>query len=126
MVKRLIIALILFSMVLHSASRLGLVSYLYQQRHEIAYTLGLVSEVPIAMCNSDYGLNDNLVIQEHKTTDNNLPPTIAHAPEIHLIVQQLAAFDLNIYRSVAQVAHPLYLNESNYSSPPLSIFHPPS
>lgn len=41
-------------MTLHCASRLGVVSYLYENRLEIAYQIGLIAEIPIAMCAGDY------------------------------------------------------------------------
>jgi hypothetical protein len=61
--------LILASMVLHCAGRLGLLSHLYENRHHIAYTIGLITEVPIAMCSSDYDFDGGLAILENDTAE---------------------------------------------------------
>ena len=113
-------------MVLHSASRVGLISYLYQQRHEIAYTLGIIAEIPIAMCSSDYDFSGKLVIHEQKSADSSVPPSIAQAPEIHLFLQRLCTFDVNGVRSLVRIAHQSYIADNGYPTPTLSIFHPPS
>jgi hypothetical protein len=70
-------------MILHCASRVGFLSYLYQNRNEIAYTLGLTDELPIAMCNSDYDFDKGLTIQsvDHDETSQRTFPT---ASEIKL------------------------------------------
>ncbi|MBX2915810.1 MAG: hypothetical protein KF856_11130 [Cyclobacteriaceae bacterium] len=115
--------MILFSMVLHSASRLGVLSYLYQQRHEIGYTLGLIEEVPIAMCNSDYDFGAGLHFESHDT-DSSLPPIAFTAHEIHLFYSQPEA-PLNTERIITAVAKQSAVINRTFTSPPLSIFHPP-
>jgi hypothetical protein len=74
--RKVVIFIILGSMILHCASRVGLLSYLYQNRNEIAFTLGLTDEIPIAMCNSDYDFDKGLTIQsaDHDETSQRTFP----------------------------------------------------
>ncbi len=74
--RKVVIFVILGSMILHCASRVGLLSYLYQNRDEIAFALGLTDEVPIAMCNSDYDFDMGLTIQsaDHDETSQRTFP----------------------------------------------------
>ncbi len=74
--RKVVIFVILGSMILHCASRVGFLSYLYQNRNEIAYTLGLADEMPIAMCNSDYDFDKGLTIQavDHDETSQRTFP----------------------------------------------------
>jgi len=84
MIRKSLSIVILFSLMLHCAGRTGFLSYLYKQRHEIAYELGLIDEVPIAICNAGYFVHENgLVIQ---TTDDsaNVPVVLTNAAEIVL------------------------------------------
>lgn len=112
-------------MVLHSASRLGVLSYLYQQRHEIAYAIGVIAEIPIAVCNSDYHPNNNLVIVTSDDETPGTPPAIISAREIQLFI--VTALDhVHPSRTMALVTHDSPMIERRYSSPALSIFHPPS
>ena len=122
--KRILVALILFSMVLHSASRLGVLSYLYQQRREIAYAVGIIAEIPIAMCSSDYDLNSGLSIVSADKSDLSTPPALIEAKEIQLFFSRHLSFN-NPNRSESKI-NEVFLIEAKYSSPPLSIFHPPS
>ncbi|MBX2897066.1 MAG: hypothetical protein KF763_16590 [Cyclobacteriaceae bacterium] len=62
MIKRLTIAIILFSMVLHSASRLGVLSYVVANKASIAYSLGLLNEPPITSCSQDFYFADRFTI----------------------------------------------------------------
>lgn len=126
MIKRLVIALILFSMVLHSASRLGVLSYLYKQRHEIAFALGMIAEIPIAMCNSDYEFNHELILHGAQDGDQTTPAVLLPAHEIHLFVDEPSDFLLEPQHSIAQLTLNTSLREAPYPSPPVSIFHPPS
>ncbi len=113
-------------MVLHSTSRLGILSYLYQQRHQIAYTIGMIAELPIAMCNSDYNFNGELLIQSHDMADSTLPPTIFIASEIHLFFTRLTDIAIDPNRLLASLNKLPWVVVRDYTSPSLSIFHPPS
>ncbi len=126
MIKRLGIALVLLSMVLHSASRLGMLSYLYQQRHQIAYAVGMITEVPIAMCNSDYDFEGGLQFHTTDDSDRTLPPAVLQAKEINLFFVVNLDLKPNAEKIVLRSLSRFDVREVPYSSPPLSIFHPPS
>lgn len=111
-------------MVLHSASRLGVLSYLYQQRHEIGYTLGMIAEVPIAMCNSDYDFGSGLHFESNDTTTDSLPPVALTAHEIHLFYSQ-SEVTLNSDRIITAVEKQSAVINRTFTPPSLSIFHPP-
>jgi hypothetical protein len=71
---------------LHCSSRIGFLSYLYQQRHEIAYAFGLIAEIPIAMCSSDYNFQTEDVLQDD--SDYASLPLAIHASEINLFINK--------------------------------------
>lgn len=75
---------ILGSMVLHCAGRLGLLSHLYENRHRIAYAIGLIAEVPIAMCSSDYDFNAGLTLHEDDSAKQPIQHFFVQAQEIIL------------------------------------------
>jgi len=56
---------------------------LFQKRHELAYAIGLIEEVPIAMCNSDYDFNQGLKI-ETRDDSQSIPHVVVQAKEINL------------------------------------------
>ena len=123
--KRVISLVILCSMMLHCASRLGILSYLYQERHSIAHSMGLIQEVPIALCSSNYDFNKGLSIQDNDDSQT-LPVTIAHAQEITLFAPDTRAVN-------ADGSHYFFtetINQSSYrvavhASPHFKIFQPP-
>jgi len=123
--RRFVTVVILAAMVLHSVGRLGVLSYLYQQRHEIAYAIGIIAEIPIAMCNSDYHSNNDLVIVAHDEETSTTPPAVISSKEIQLFF--VSALDhLQPSNSLALITHDSPVVEKRYSPPSLSIFHPPS
>lgn len=84
MIRKSLSIVILFSLTLHCAGRTGFLSYLYKQRHEIAYALGLINEVPIAVCSASYySHNGSLAVQ---TADDSaaVPTVLTNAAEIVL------------------------------------------
>jgi hypothetical protein len=82
MFRKGVILLILTSMMLHCASRMNFLSYLHEQRQEIAYILGIIAEVPISMCNSAYDFSDGLTLSDHE--DGDFPIHHIQAQEIIL------------------------------------------
>lgn len=122
--KRTGALVILFCMMLHCAGSLGLLSHLYQQRHVIAYNLGIIAEIPIALCSSDYHSSKRLHITEPSSEDE-LPAAIFHFREVNLFQEQAtdqpepAFFLINQYRLPSVFWH-------DYASPASPIFHPPS
>ena len=123
--KRALCLAILLSMVLHCASRLGIISYLYSQRHDIAYTIGIIAEVPIAMCNGEYFVKQApLAIKDSDNSDRQMPVQFSQAREIVLFVQALDKTLLTEF-SVLKLNHNTALLEFIYTPPVISIFHPP-
>jgi hypothetical protein len=123
MMKRTISLIILLSMMLHAGSRLGVLSYVYQNRHEIAFNAGLIAEVPIALCDSDHDFNRGLRFQHHES-DQQQPVSLAQAREILLFVHQVNLQPLpefSVLRTVSVTVYP----EAAYASPPIPVFHPP-
>jgi hypothetical protein len=124
MFKKGVILVILFSMMLHCSSRIGFLSYLYQQRHEIAYTIGLIAEVPIALCSSDYDFDPALKIQAQDESDQTLP-SVFQAREIQLFFSK-QSIDVEPELSIICENQIPGVIEKTYFPPALSIFHPPS
>src|SRR5690606_14292000 len=124
--KRFLSIVVLCCMTLHCASRLGLVSYLYQNRHEIAFQLRLISEVPIALCSADYfgKKNSPLVVVDSQSDESQIPTQIAIAREIHLFSQDQQTL---VFGSLSKrlVTHNTPCVVADYNSPPVNIFHPP-
>jgi hypothetical protein len=123
MIKRTLAIIILFSMVIHCASRLGFLSYLYENRTQIANTLGLISEVPIAFCSSDYTFNETLPTQP-SDSETGIPVSFSSAHEITLFIQNHFAFSgepINV--SLMKVES--HYSIPHYLSPHLDIFQPP-
>ena len=122
--KRILSIIILFSMVLHCASRLGILSQVYQKRHVIAYTVGLIGEIPIALCGSDYDPSDKLHIQSGDA-DEALPVNFIQAQEINLF---MISGELSLVPDWLLIdERGLYRHHDGlYPSPSFSIFHPPS
>lgn len=125
MFKRLLVYLILTSMILHCAGRLGLLDSLYQQRHRIAYNLGLIAEIPIAICSGDYGydFDDKLKFQSGDADETEIPISY----QLRDITLFLVNDDLNlncepyILSTAINVLHKV----NPYLSPTRAIFQPP-
>jgi len=113
-------------MTLHCASRLGVLSYLYEKRHSVAFKIGLIAEVPIAMCNREYDFGKGLVIHDNDSGDSTIPPAIFHAQEIQLFITSIPQLELKTDWLAINSSRQLFPDSSRYSSPSLSIFHPPS
>jgi hypothetical protein len=123
MCKRLLVYLVLTSMILHYAGRLGILDSLYQQRHSIAYNLGLIAEIPIAICNGDYDFDKRLNFHSGDDHQDKIP--VNHQPtEITLFICNES---LNIVSCVLvfQQSEGTSYNIHHYKSPDLSIFQPP-
>lgn len=118
------VILILTCMMLHCASRVGFLSYLYQQRHEIAFALGLIAEVPIAMCSSDYDFSDDLSVHV-SDNDEAARQTLPMAFEINLFCIAEEIPDLAVKEAGNTPGTP-----HDWSCPRAgclrSIFHPPA
>lgn len=111
-------------MTLHCFSRLGVLSYIFEKRHEIAYALGLIAEVPIAMCSSDYDFTPGLVI-DHAQDEHQLPPSVSPAQEIILFIHTVTV-EIKPRHAASFTKGFDQRDEGKYPSPSLSVFHPPS
>ncbi len=120
--RKVVGLVILTSMMVHSAGRFGALSFLYEKRQAIAYSIGLIAEIPIAMCSSDYDFGKGLKLEEF-SSDHTMPAFMqAHEinlfyvsdfslaePDKILLLQDQIITDSGIY---ARIARP-------------SVFHPP-
>jgi len=109
---------------LHCAGRTGFLSYLYKQRHEIAYTLGLISEVPIAVCSAGYFVHDNGQAIQTAADSTNVPAVLTNAAEIVLffITPEFSSIPDLPLLSENPPAHHI---AGFYGSPDLDFFQPP-
>lgn len=123
--RQFITVLILASMLLHSMSRLGVVEYLYSERHSIAHTLGIIEEVPMAMCNSDYAGNIGLVYVDIDQTTQTPSLPLHVASEIHLFLfPQPTTLSDALLGSI--VSHSTYYGLCHANVFTSMIFHPPA
>ena len=124
MIRKSLSIVILVSMTLHCAARLGTLSFLYEQRHHIGYTVGLIAEIPIAMCTSNYDFDSSLKIESADSTDT-APAAFIQAQEISLFL--ITALDIpNFHPVVSEDKQTHFYCVSEYSSPTSPFFHPPS
>ncbi len=111
-------------MMLHCASRLKLVDLIYKNRNQIAYSIGLIAEIPIAMCDGKYDFGRGIVVneQEHQTSS---PITLSIAQEINLF-HYFSNF--TITPSFVKIADTIWgsYTSREYITPSVLIFHPPS
>lgn len=112
---------------LHCAGRIGLLTYIYGQRHQIALALGMIDELPMTMCSHEYTPHaDRLVIQEHgQSSDTTIPPAAFSAQEINLFLSHPGLAYLDPIRAELATTRISVVTESDYIPPTLSIFHPP-
>jgi hypothetical protein len=123
MIRRLLCSVILVSLTMHCISRVGLLSYLYENRHSIAYSFGIISEIPIAICSSHYDFNKVLVIDSPET-DQQLP-AFASGNEINLFLMPALQLPGPPSGTLTPKSSAAYV-DAPYSSPVRSIFHPPA
>ncbi|MFN8342807.1 MAG: hypothetical protein U0V64_14180 [Cyclobacteriaceae bacterium] len=121
--KRLTVIVLLVTMVLHCSSRLGVLSYLYQQRHVIAITLGLSTETPIASCGSYYHAGQELIVPDSGHSEA-APAVLSLAQSIDLF--HIPSFQLrpNLGDGIA-IARPITAGEELPSRPTDSLLRPP-
>jgi hypothetical protein len=105
-------------------SRLGVISYLFENRHSIAVAAGLLVEKPIATCSSDYFPDKTICIIDHPD-EASTSVRFIQAQEINLFFQYV---ELTIQPLPPLLpSHHQILSNDQYFPPLLSgIFHPPS
>jgi hypothetical protein len=117
----------MFSMTLHCAMTLGFIDYLYNERHKISMTLGLIEEVPIALCGSRYEpVKTSKNVSSEKTSHNHKSlPSTTRAHSISLFV--ISDFCLDAFTAIRErVVHPNCLANLYQFSHFHSVFHPPT
>ena len=112
----------LVTMIMHCGSRLGIISFLYQKRHAIAYSIGIIAEIPIAMCTSDYDFGKGAVI-EASSTESSVPVTIL-AQEINLFFVAQLEIKIPQHRLLDNNFSGSVIDHYKLSSD-TQIFHPP-
>jgi hypothetical protein len=120
--KKITVYSILLSMTLHCGCRLGVFDHVYQMRHQIAYTVGLIEEVPMAMCSSDYDFDRGIKIVSVDVEAGMPISTLAHEITLFYIV----GFQLpDRERMLFKEYHDSYI-DTFYQDHPNLIFHPPA
>jgi hypothetical protein len=111
-------------MALHCASRLGVINQLYQKRNEIASALGLIKEIPIAICSSNYDFNQSLKIKTDESAHSLPSPSIQeNEVNLFLVTEYLHLCPQQIILSTRSFGSPTDLYCLNIAT---SIFHPPA
>jgi hypothetical protein len=122
-VRKSLSIIILISMTFHCSSRLGLLSHLYQLRHSIAYSVGLIAEIPIAVYSSDYDFGTGLQVDVPDSEKGM--PGLAQAYEINLFF--ISALSLSDPHRASLLLELHIMGPGTYGlTPDHSIFHPPS
>ena len=122
--NRFISIVVLFCMTLHCAGRLGVLSWIYEQRQVIAFELGLTNKTPIAECGTAY-LNDGLVIVQQDDSSQGRPSVTFQAKEICLFVEE-SSFEIFSVKVLINRQYPPDLMSQIPFGYDKGIFHPPS
>jgi hypothetical protein len=123
--KRAVIFLILFSMVLHCSVRLGLATWIYQNRLAIAYSFGFLEERPITMCGHEHDLDRSVEIKVSHDESDKLPVSTFQVREINLFLEIDFSQHTPQYSLLRENQLPSIV-EKDYPSPELPVFHPPA
>ncbi|MCE2996469.1 MAG: hypothetical protein LW863_12790 [Flammeovirgaceae bacterium] len=123
MFKRLLVYLILASMIIHCAGRLGLLDSLYQQRHRIAYNLGLIAEIPFAMCSGDYEFDGKINFQADDKDEAGAP--VSYQPREITLFFFDDDLNFNIEHNFLSSSVKTHYSDNPYKSPDRAIFQPP-
>jgi hypothetical protein len=111
-------------MALHCTCRLGFLDKLYQQRYTISYAIGLIEEIPIAMCNSNHDFGQGLMIDTQRE-DTSLPTPLVQTHEINLFFSSVSTPQLHNNSITLELI--FTLEEDNLiHSDFTSVFHPPT
>jgi len=123
-IKKAVVYTIFISMALHCTCRLGFLNQVYQKRHQIAYTVGLIAEIPIALCNSDYDFGKDFKI-EVRDDQPSPSPNLFKISEINLFYSS-TSFVLETDFWQISNPHAMYADDKKHAPPEFPIFHPPS
>jgi len=122
MIKKFLSIVIIISMVLHCSSRLGVISFLYKSRYDIAASIGIIKEKPIASCDSHYFAEKDIKIVDNSKAE--APANLIQAQEINLAEPSLVFFTFEIpFQHLNKMSAPVQIGSTiSYST---NIFHPP-
>ena len=100
--RRIISVIILLSLMIHTSGRLGLISYVYTHRHDIAYAIGFAGEKVIAVCSGAYFQQTGILLvhDDHSSESAGL----IQAQEIKLINPSAFSFDFTVYNFPMRVS----------------------
>lgn len=122
MVKRIVCVIILSSMALHCAARLGLLDYLYSKRSTIAFSLGLTAERVIASCGLGHYQQESLTMADEGDHPGN--PIGSQAIEIQVFFQSVICVLPSNFPSFMSNQFQIH-SEGRPSDYGRSLFHPP-
>jgi hypothetical protein len=91
-------------MTLHCASRLGFIDYIYNERNIISAAIGLIDEVPIAVCGSGYEQPKRFKIN-HQKEHQSFPPAPTKAQAINLFFVPTCVAQNVPFTSMDDVGH---------------------
>jgi hypothetical protein len=123
--KRAAVLLILFSMMLHCSLRLGLGTWLYQNRHAIAYAFGFIEERPITVCSHEHDLDRKVEINVSHDEGDKIPVSTLQVREINLFLESGSIQNRPQYALLQEIQLPRVV-ERTYPIPEPVIFHPPA
>lgn len=112
-------------MMLHCSIRLGFFTWVYQNRLEIAFTLGLSDVKPITMCGHEYDVDRAIKIEVSHDDHDKLPANPFQVREINLFLELNLTDHTPQYALLGETQLPTVV-EHDYASPDLGIFHPPA
>jgi hypothetical protein len=122
MLKKGISLIILAAMIVHGAGRIGVLSYLYEKRQVIGYSIGVISEIPISICSADYQSDKKLQVDD-SDADMKVPVSF-HAQEINLFFEA-RVFDSSV-PCITMTSRSFQFIPDNYELSSVdSVFHPP-
>jgi len=110
-------------MIAHCASRLGVISYIYTNRHDIAHSLGILAEKPVAFCSSHYYIEKNLTINDKEDYKNPLTITIAQEIVLFCTTSDVLSLECPVLALIKTDSRYLSKVATSHQS---DIFHPPA
>jgi hypothetical protein len=100
------------------------IDFLYIKRNHIAFSLGLLTEVPIAVCSGEYEFDRGLIMISQQNDSTSQMP-LAQAEEINLFVSPVCVVSLtNTFTTFDQVV-PVE-NKAPRDPHSISVFQPPA
>jgi hypothetical protein len=111
-------------MALHCAYRIGAVELVYQNRHDIARTFGLIHEVPIAVCSSQYDFGRSIKIESNSGHHTPALPSV-EVRHIDLFIAARNSLTKPSFVALRELTVPAP-DDLYHLTLVAAIFHPPS